>query len=494
MATVEPGEDILDSREAGGMIIRGGVIRAVGFLASTLLALLGMALVTRHLGVADFGRFQTVISLITVVGSLTDAGMGALGVREYAQRTSADRDRLMRTLLGMRIALTLLGAAIAAGIAVAIGYDRELVLGTVLAGLGLALLVVQTTLTIPLTVDLRNGALSLVDLLRQGLTVAGYVLLVGLGAGVVAFLGVTIPAGIVMVAVAALLARGQVSLRPSLDLREWGRLLRVAVAFTMATAVGTIYVYTAQILTAAVTDARDTGLFSASFRVYIVLAGVPGLLIAVAFPLLSRAARDDHERLAYAVQRLLDTTIVLGLGMGLGVVVGAPTIVEVMAGSGFADAVPVLRIQAATLVVTSVVAPMGFALLSLHAHRGIFTANLAALVVMLGGVTVLAAAYGPQGAALATVVGESTLAAGYYVALRRAAPDQVPSLRAWCAWAGGVRPLPGDPARPRPPAMAGGGDRARGLRAAARARARCAGRARRAGAARRRQTAVRPRV
>ncbi len=428
MKASEPELDILDSREAGGAIIRGGVIRAGGFVASTLLALLGMALVTRHLGVADFGRFQTVISLITIVGSLTDVGMATLGVREYAQRTKGDRDRLMRTLLGLRIALTLSGVAIAAAIAVAIGYDRDLVLGTVLAGLGLALVVVQTTLTIPLWADLRNVALTALDLLRQVLTVGGYVLLVALGAGVVAFLGVTIPAGLVVVAVAALLARGQIPLRPSLDTREWGRLLRAAVAFAMATAVGTVYVYAAQILTAAVTDARDTGLFSASFRVYIVLAGVPGLLITVAFPLLSRAARDDHERLGYAVQRLLDTTTILGLGMGLGIVVGAPTIVEVMAGSGFADAVPVLRIQAATLVVTSVVAPMGFALLSLHVHRGIFVANLMALLVMLVGVTTLAAGLGPEGSALATIIGESTLATGYFVALHRAAPELVPGL------------------------------------------------------------------
>ena len=428
MAPVEPAEDILDSRAAGGMIIRGGAIRAGGFVLSTLLALLGIALVTRHLGVADFGRFQTVISLITVVGTVTDAGMGALGLREYAQRRGDDRDRLMRALLGVRVAFTLVGALIAAGIAVAVGYDWELVLGTVLAGLGLVFMVMQTTLTIPLAADLRNTTLTLVDLLRQALTVGGYVALVVLGAGVVAFLGVTVPVGIAVVAVAALLTRGGIPLRPSVDLREWATLLRAAAAFAMATAVGTIYLYTAQILTAAVTDAHDTGLFSASFRVFVVVAGVPPLLITVAFPLLSRAARDDHERLAYAVQRLLDTTSILGFGAALALVVGAPAIIDVMAGSGFSDAVPALRIQGATLVATFILAPLGFALLSLHAHREILIVNCIALVVMLVSVSALASELGPEGAALGTVIGESTLAATYFVALRRTAPDVLPGL------------------------------------------------------------------
>ena len=381
---------------------------------------------TRHLGVSDFGRFQTIISLITVVATVTDAGMATLGVREYAQRFGADRDGLMRTLLGLRLALTLLGVLIATAIALAVGYEWELVLGTALAGLGLALIVVQTTLTIPLAADLRNAALTALDVLRQALTVAGYVALVVAGATVVAFLGVTVPVGIVLVVVAATLVRGRVSLRPSVQLAEWGVLLRAAAAFAMATAVGTIYLYTSQILTAAVSDARDTGLFSASFRVFVVIAAIPGLLLTVAFPLLSRAARDDRERLAYAVHRLFDTTTILGLGAAVGLVVGAPGVIEVMAGPDFADAAPALRIQAATLVATFVLAPIGFALLSLHAHRAILVANVVALAVMVGSVASLAPSLGPEGAAAGTVLGESALAAGYLWGLRRSAPTVAP--------------------------------------------------------------------
>jgi O-antigen/teichoic acid export membrane protein len=423
----EASRDVLDSTRAGGLIIRGGAVRGAGYVVSTLVALLGVALVTRHLGVVDFGRFQTVISLITVVGAITDAGMATLGLREYSQQSGEARDRLMRSLLGLRLVLTLMGAAIATLIALAIGYDWELLLGTALAGLGLGFLVVQTTLTIPLAADLRNVAITALDVLRQVLTVGGYAALVAAGAGVAAFLGVTVPVGMVLLVVAALLVRGSVSLRPAFDLREWAAMLRSAVAFAMATAVGTIYLYTSQVLTAAVTGGRETGLFSASFRVFVVVATVPGLLITVAFPLLSRAARDDRERLAYAVHRLFDTTTVLGFGAAIGLVVGAEAIIDVMAGSGFRDAVPALRVQGVTLIASYALAPVGFALLSLHAHRAILVVNAIALAVMLASVGALASAFGAEGAALGTVLGEWTLAIGYLGALRRAAPSVAPS-------------------------------------------------------------------
>lgn len=417
---------MLDTRDAGGLVIRGGIVRAAGYVISTLIALVGVILLTRHLGVVDFGRFQTVISLITIVGTLTDVGMAALGVREYSQRTGADRDRLMRALLGLRVALTTLGVVLAVSIAAAIGYDRSLLLGTALAGAGLGLLVLLTTLTIPLVVGLRNVAVTAIDVLRQLLTVGAYAVLVAAGAGVVAFLGVAVPVGVVLVIVAAVLVRGQMPLRPALQPREWARLLRAAAAFAAATAVGTVYLYAAQILTAAVTNAEDTGLFSASFRVFVIAGAIPGLIVSVAFPLLSRAARDDHDRLAYAVQRLLDASSVVGLAAALGVVLGAPVIIDVMAGSSFAGAVAPLRILGVTMTATFVLAPLGFALLSLHLHRELLIANSTALVVTLGGVTSLAAAFGPEGAALGTVLGETTLAISYLIALRRKAPSVAP--------------------------------------------------------------------
>jgi O-antigen/teichoic acid export membrane protein len=430
VAAVEPGGDILDSREAGPRIIRGGVVRGAGHVVNNLIALLGVVLVTRYLGVADFGRFQTVLSLITVVGTVTDAGMSTLGIREYAQRSGAVREELMRSLLGLRLVLTLAGAAAAAAIAAGIGYEWQLVLGAGLGGIGLALTVVQTTFAIPLAVELRNVALTALDIGRQLLTVSGYAIVVLLGGGVLALLGVTVPVGAAMVIAAALLVRHQVPLAPSFRLREWGQLLAASAPFVMATAVGTIYLFTAQILTAAVTDARSAGLFAASFRIFLVLAAVSGLLITVAFPLLSRAARDDRDRLAYAVQRLVDTTAVLGSATALLLVLGAPAILEIVAGPDFVDAAPALRIQGVTLLASFLLAPIGFALLSIHAHRRILVVNVLAFVVTVAAVAGLAGSLGPEGAAIGTVIGEWTLALGYLIALRRESPQTVPSLRA----------------------------------------------------------------
>jgi O-antigen/teichoic acid export membrane protein len=423
-----PPRDVLDTPAAGGLVIRGGVLRVSSYAAVVALSVISFALLTRHLGVVGFNEYTTIVSLVSVVSLVTDAGMSSLGTREYAVRRGADREGLMRDLLGLRVALTLLGVALATLIGALMGYGGALLAGTVAAGLATVALVVQHTLSIPLAAELRLGTTSALDVGRQALTVVGIVALIAVGAGIFPLLAVTLAVYVLLTPLTAALVRGRISLRPELHPRRWLGLLRLTVVFSLATAVGTVYVYIAQILTSVVTSAHESGLFAASFRFYIVLATVPGLLVSGALPLLARAARDDRERLAYALQRIFEVSLILGVGTALALLSGAPFAIEVVAGPRFAGAAPVLEIQGLAMIASFLIAGWGFALISLKRYGGLLVVNALALAVSVGLTLTLAAAEGARGAALATLCGEGTLAAGLLVALVRAHPGYRPRL------------------------------------------------------------------
>jgi len=426
-AAAPTASDVLDSREAGGRIIRGGAIRLGSYVAIVGLSIMSAALLTRHLGVARFGEYTTVLSLVGVVSSVTDAGMSTVGAREFAVREGADREALMRGLLSLRVALTLVGVLLATAFALAARYDAALLLGTVLASLGTVALVVQHTYTIPLSVALRLGTLAWLELARQLVSVAALVALVLAGAGVLPLLAVTLAVNLALIAPTAALARRQISLRMSLRPRGWAELMRLTVSYSVATAVGTIYVYTAQIITSLVASHHQSGLFAASFRVFIVAGGVPGLLVSGALPLLARAARDDRERLAYALDRIFDASLIVGVAAALGTLAGAGFIIHVIAGPSYAAAAGVLRIQGLALIATFVLAGWSFALLSLKRYTSLLVANGAAFAVSCVLTLVLAGDDGARGAALATVCGESVLAIGLLLGVLRAQPQQRPS-------------------------------------------------------------------
>jgi O-antigen/teichoic acid export membrane protein len=85
--------------------------------------------------------------------------------------------------------------------------------------------------------------------------------------------------------------------------------------------------------------------------------------------------------------------------------------------------VTVLRIQAGAVLATYVIAWGGFVLLSIRRHRALLVANAVALVVSGATVLALGPAFGAVGGGVATLLGESSLAIAYAVALFRARPD-----------------------------------------------------------------------
>ncbi len=414
--------DVLDTKRAGGLIIRGGALRLGSYVGVVLLSVLSTGLLTRYLGVKMFGHYTTVISLVSVVSVITDAGMSNLGTREYAMRVGADREALLSDLLGLRVSLTLLGVLLATAFALAAGYDAALLAGTVVAGLATVALVFQHTLSIPLSAALRIGAISSLEFVRQALTVVAIVILIVLGAGVFPLLAVALLVNLVLVPLTAALVRGQISMRLHLRPGRWLELMRLTVYFALATAVGTIYVYTAQILTSLVASEHQSGLFAASFRVFVVLAGLPGLLVGGALPMLARAARDDSERLAYALQRIFEVSLIIGVAAAVGLLAGAQFVIHVIAGPRYEGADAALRIQGVALLASFLTAGWGFALISLKRYGSLIIANALAFLVSSLLTISLAATHGARGAALATLCGEATLAAGSLVALVRHQP------------------------------------------------------------------------
>jgi O-antigen/teichoic acid export membrane protein len=420
--------DVLDTTAAGGLIIRGGVLRFMTYVVMVALSVASAALLTRHLGVVRFGEYTTVLSLVGIVSSITDAGMSTVGTREYAVSDGAERDALMRDLLGLRITLTAIGVLLVTAFALAVGYGTALLAGAVLASLGTVALVVQHTYTIPLTVALRLGTLSTLELARQVLTVAAIVALVLLGAGIAPLLAVVLAVNLALIAPTARLARDQIALRVGLRPRHWLALLRLTVSFSLATAVGTIYIYTAQIITSLVASEHQSGLFAASFRIFMVVGAIPGVVVGGALPLLARAARDDRERLSYALQRIFESSLILGVAAAVGLLGGAQFIVDVVAGPKFAAAASVLQVQGLALIASFALAGWSFALLSLKRYRGLLLANLAAFVVSCAATIVLSNLYGAGGAAIATVAGECVLAVGSVIALAYRHPELRPRL------------------------------------------------------------------
>jgi O-antigen/teichoic acid export membrane protein len=423
-----PDADILASREAGGRFLRGSGLRVIAYGAGLLVGLASTPLVTRHLRPTDWGHYVTVTSVIFIAAALTEGGVGNLGVREFSTSGEAERRSFMSSLLGLRIVLSLLGAAGAFAFVLLAGYPRVLVEGTAIACVALMLEGVRVTLTIPLTARLRLGWLALSDFTGQFVTSLCMILLVVAGASLLPFYAVTIVVSLVTLTLMAALVRGEISLRPAFSPSRWRSLASDSVVYAAATTLGVIYFQIVVVAMSLLADKLQTGYFSLSFRVLSLVNGIPWLLVVSAFPILARAARDDQERLRYALQRLFDGALVVGGFFSLCVIVGAPFAIAVVGGPKYHPSIAVLQILGVGVIGSFLVAIWSFALLSLRLFRELIIVNGITVLAAVALSLLLIPSYHADGGAVVTATLEIALALTYAVVLSRRRPELRPSL------------------------------------------------------------------
>ena len=425
MSEVE--EDVLDSREAGGKIIRGGGLRVGSYVGGIVIGLISAPLLVRHLSVADYGLFATVTSITFVVGGLTEGGLANVAVRRYANADADERRHLLDSLLGLRLALTAAGCVLAIAFTVVAGYPWEVTAGVAIATIGLLLGSWQNTIALALQAQLKLGSLAAIDLARQAITTLLIVALVVAGAGLVAFFAVS-PVGLACMLAATLVAARAVRPWPRRDPAAWRGLLHETALYAAATALGVVYFQVAIISTSLLAGETQAGFYGAAFRIVELANGVPWLLSSAAFPLLARAAHNDADRLRYATQRLLETALLIGGLFCAVIAVGAPFALQVIGGSKLDPAIPALRLLGFGVPFTFIIATWSFTLLSLRRHTALVASNGLAVVTALALSFALIPAHGATGAAIVTVTLEVVLATAYGIALWRARPELRPRL------------------------------------------------------------------
>jgi O-antigen/teichoic acid export membrane protein len=421
--------DVLATPAAGPTAIRGGALRTAGYLVGAGATALSAAVLFRHLGVVDTGRYVLVLSIVAVVTGLSDLGITAVAIREFATLPRREQAAFTRSMLGLRLVLTAVGVVLMFAFTLIAGYPSVVLGGVALGAVALVLQSVQSSYASALQAFLRFGSVAALDLARQLITVVLTLALVAAGASLLSFLAIPIAAGVVVLVATAVLVRGTVPLRPSIDIAGWQRLIRRILPYALAIIATSLYFRIAVIAVSLLASATELGYFNAAFRVIEVLIGIPGLVVGAAFPIFARAALKDRARLGYALGRVFDATALVGAWTALVVTVGAPVAIAVIGGAEFAPASTVLAIEGVAVGCSFIGTVWSYTLLSLSRQGDILRTNLIALGLGLVATPLLAALDGARGAAISVSAIEIVLVVVGAVFVRSHDPALFPSLR-----------------------------------------------------------------
>jgi O-antigen/teichoic acid export membrane protein len=407
--------DVLRSAGAGKKVIHGSALRLGANLANLVFSLATATLLLRHLGVEESGRYVTVMSLVGIAMAIVDQGLNVSASKDLTMAARDERRVLLANVVGQRIIVAAIAWVCLVGFALIAGYPREMVVGAALAGFGILLVAIGNSVLVPLTVDLRNAGIALVEMLRAFVFLVGVLLLVVAGAKLDPFFALQILIGLIVLMVVPLLVGRAGLVRPRFDRLRQRALLRTALPVAAALVLGQIYFRLVIVLMSLMSNPEQIGYFGGSLRAMEALIALPILVASVALPVMAAAAQgNDLARLKNVIEGLSEGAVIAGMLVILVTIRAADPVMRVIGGAEFEPAGNVLRIQVVALLFIALYQIWTVALVALGRQRQLIFTNALGLLAVGVFAAVLVPALGAKGGAIASVSADIILAGLIY--------------------------------------------------------------------------------
>ena len=242
------------------------------------------------------------------------------------------------------------------------------------------------------------------------LVAGGAVLLAGHGLVALA-LAFVLTRATMLIVVLALVRRFLGPIAPRFDRSAWSGLQAAALPLGFFMIAINTYTYVDTVILGVMRSDAEVGWYGAAFRVYEGLTYVPSVLAAVLTPRLSHLFVHDRHAHRGLLNRVLLTSVALGVALGAVAFWGAGWILTTIFGSAYAPGTAPLEILSGGALFVFATWILHAAAISTNLDRRLLTTTIVGLTTNIALNLVLIPRWGISGAAWATVIAEALTAA-----------------------------------------------------------------------------------
>jgi O-antigen/teichoic acid export membrane protein len=390
---------------------------------SAVLLLVLLIVAGRVLGDEQYGRFAFALALATILETLVDFGLKEVATRSVA-RDHGVAPRLVRHTFGLKLLLGAGTFVLLIAMATYLRDEPEVRLACYLLGAAAVLRSYLMTLRHTLNGLERFDLESLVVVADRGFLLAFGVAALWTGGGLIGLTAAFVASRVAALGLAYAVTCGQVGpIGVGFDVAYWRDLQRAALPFGLFVAVLSLYSYIDTLLLGILRTDRETGFYSAAYRIYEGFTNGAVIIATVAGPKLARhfvTDRARHATLARWAVIAAAAAAVPFVALGL---LFARDLLVLLFGEAFAPGASVLFILTAGLLFVFPLQIMHTVAISVNEERLLVKAAAVGLATNVIVNLILIPRLGIEGAAIATLTSEGTslafLLGGVLLRLRR---------------------------------------------------------------------------
>lgn len=391
-------------------IAHNTLIQIIGKIASTILGLFALALITRYLGQTGFGEYTTIITFLTFFAVMADFGLTLVTVQMISD-TTGNEQKLLNNLFSLRLVSVVLFLCLAPIIVFFLPYSSAVKLGVLIAAISFIFPALNQVIIGLFQKRLSMDRSALAEVVGRLILVLGILLAKNGHSGLNGVLFATIASSAINFLINYFCSLKFTRLRLEFDWSVWKKIFSLSWPLAITIVLNLIYLRADTLILSFFRGPEEVGLYGASYKIIDVLTTLPFMFGGLMLPILTASwIKGDHIYFKKVLQKSFDVMAVFALPLVAGAQFLGNPIMTRVAGKDFAASGPILQILIFAVAAIFLGTMFSHAVIALNKQKKmirfyIFT-SLSALIAYL----VLIPKFSYFGAASVTIYSEVMIA------------------------------------------------------------------------------------
>ncbi len=403
-------------------ILKNTLLQIAGKVLSVLIGVASIALITRSLGVTDYGHYTTIINYLLIVGVLIDGGLHLTMIQlTEKEESQANKEKIIHNILSLRLITASLALTIGIVVAMFLPYTPSVKIGIAIISFSTLFNGLIQLLTGIFQIKLKMIAVIKAEIYRS------LFYLVALLAIFYFF-----PKNLYLILIAMAVSYGlnvillikngfqYFHLKLSWDKAEQKKILAYAWPLALSVIFNLMYLRTDVFVMSLTRSPEEVGLYGLSYKFLDILTMMAPLLMGVVLPILSRHwQRGEKTEFTYYFQQSFNLFALFAFPIVSGVMVTAPQIINWISGAEFMAATNILRLLIWAIIALFIGGLASYTIVAINQQKTMMWIYAATALLSLGGYILLIPSYGAWAAGIITIASEMIIAiASYWIVLR----------------------------------------------------------------------------
>lgn len=361
----------------------------------------------RYLGVEGFGILALALSLTGIFAVFTDFGLSTLTTREVSRNSSLANKYIGNTIL-MKILLSILTFIMIIVVVYVIGYPQTVKNVIYLVALSVIFLSFTGIFNSIFQAFEKMEYMSLNIVTNAVLMLAGVLLVIYFGLGIIAMASVYLISSVVVFVMAFAVYSWKFFLpKIHLDLKFWKPTLKEASFFGISSVLVVIYFFIDSVMLSIMVNNIAVGIYNAAYKLILVLMFIPSILVISIFPVMSKHFESSKELLKMEYEKSFKYLFAVAIFIFVYGLVFADKIIYLIYGSGYSTSVGALQALIFVIPIIFITYLFGNILGAVNKQRILTIVALANAVLNIVLNIILIPKFSYIGASIATVATET---------------------------------------------------------------------------------------